>query len=67
MILAKSLSGEKVARQIISCISTEMGISFDLVIGAMHDRASIYQVAMKIAKVIIPIYSRCWLFSPHFR
>ena len=41
MLLAKSLSGEEVARQIISCISTEMGISSDLVIGAMHDRASV--------------------------
>ncbi len=52
MLLAKSMTGEEVARQIISCISTEMGISSDLVIGAMHDRASVNQVAMRTAKVI---------------
>ena len=43
MLLAKLMTGEEVARQIISCISTEMGISSDLVVGAMHDRASIKQ------------------------
>ena len=35
MLLTKSLTGEEVARQIISVISTEMGISSDLVVGAI--------------------------------
>ena len=52
MLLTKSLTGEEVARQIISVISTEMGISSDLVVGAMHDRASVNKVAMRTVKVI---------------
>ena len=52
MLLTKSLTGEEVARQIISVISTEMGISSDLVVGAMHDRASVNEVAMRTVKVI---------------
>ena len=41
MLLAKSMTGEEVARKIISCVSTEMGISFDLVVGAMTGHRSI--------------------------
>ena len=52
MLLTKSLTGDEVARQIISVISTEMGISSDLVVGAMHDRASVNEVAMRTVKVI---------------
>ena len=52
MLLTKSLTGEEVAWQIISVISTEMGISSDLVVGAMHDRASVNEVAMRTVKVI---------------
>ena len=52
MLLTKSLTGEEVARQIISVIFTEMGISSDLVVGAMHDRASVNKVAMRTVKVI---------------
>ncbi len=52
MLLAKSVTGEELARQIISVISTEMSISSDLVVGAMHDRASVNNVAMRTVKVI---------------
>ena len=52
MLLTKSLTGEEVARQIISVISTEMDVSSDLVVGAMHDRASVKEVAMRTVKVI---------------
>ena len=52
MLLTKSLTGEEVAQQIISVIFTEMGISSDLVVGAMHDRASVNEVAMRTMKVI---------------
>ena len=52
MLLAKSMTGEEVARQSIGVISTEMGISSNLVVGAMHDRASVNEVAMRTVKVI---------------
>ena len=49
MLLPQSMTG---ARQIISVISTEMGISADLVVGAMHDRALVNEIAMRTVKVI---------------
>ena len=52
MLLTKSLTGDEVARQIISAISTEMGVPSNLVVGAMHDRASVNEVAMRTVKVI---------------
>ena len=52
MLLTKSMTGEEVARQIVSTISTEMGISHELVVGAMHDRASVNEVAMRTVKVL---------------
>ena len=35
------MTGEEVTRQIIMVLSTELGISSNLLIGAMHDRASV--------------------------
>ena len=52
MLLTKSMTGEEVARQIVNAVSTEMGISSDLVVGAMHDRASVNAVAMRTMNVI---------------
>lgn len=46
------MTREEIARQIISDISIETGISSDLVVGAMHDRASVNEVAMRTVKVI---------------
>ena len=51
-LLSKSLTGEEVARLIVESISTEMGISSQLVIAAMHDRASINLVALRTTKVL---------------
>ena len=52
MLLAKSMTGEEVARQIIMVLSTELGISSNLLVGAMRDRASVNEVAMRTVKVI---------------
>ena len=35
MLLAKSLKGEEIARQLISTLSTDLGISSDLVVAAI--------------------------------
>ena len=45
------VTGEEVAKQIISVISAEMGVLSDLVVGAMYDRASVDKVAMGTVKV----------------
>lgn len=50
--LTKSMKGEEVARRIINTISTEMVVSSGFVVGAMHDRASVNEVAMRTVKVI---------------
>ena len=41
MLLAKSLTGEEVARQLIVSLTTELGIKSDLLIAAMCDSASV--------------------------
>jgi hypothetical protein len=52
MLLAKSMTGEEIARQIITVLSTELGISSTLLVGAMRDRASVNEVAMRTVRVI---------------
>lgn len=52
MLLAKSMTGEEVARQIITVLSTELGIASHLVVAAMRDRASVNDVAMQTVAVI---------------
>ena len=52
MLLAKSMSGEEIARQIITALSTELGIASHLVIVAMRDRASVNEVAMRTVTVL---------------
>ena len=62
MLLSKSVTGEELARQLITAISTELGIAFNLVVAAMHDRAAVNMVAMRTVNVL---YDRlmsvgCW-------
>lgn len=52
MLLQKSLTGEEVARQIVSTISTEFSISLSCVIAAARDRASVNDVAMCTISII---------------
>ena len=52
MLLEKSLSGEEVARQIITVLSTELGIPSNLLVAAMRDRASVNSVAMSTVSIV---------------
>lgn len=54
MLLAKSLTGVEVARQLITCLSTELGISSDLLVTAMRDRAAVNNVAISELHVLLP-------------
>lgn len=60
MLLAKSLKGEEVARQLIMCLSNQLGITSNQLVAAMRDRASVNNVAIQTS---LPIYSRCGVFS----
>ena len=52
MLLPKSLTGEEVARQLITSLSTELSIPQHLVVSAMCDRASVNDVAMRTISVL---------------
>ena len=52
MLLAKSLTGEEVARQLIISRTTELGIESDLLIAAVHDRASMNNVAIRTLSIL---------------
>ena len=41
LLLSKSITGEELARKIITAISIELGISSHLVVAAMHDRNTV--------------------------
>ena len=51
-LLAKSMTGEEVAQQIIVVLSTELGIPPQSIVAAMRDRASVNDVAMRTIKVV---------------
>jgi len=52
MLLAKLQSGEELARQLITAISTEISIPVDKVLAFMCDRASVNGVAMRTISVL---------------
>ena len=52
MLLAKALTGEELARQLITVISTELSVPPGLIVAAMRDRASVNSVAMRTIGVI---------------
>ena len=54
MLLACSMTGEELARQLIVCLSTELGINGDHLIATMRDRAAINNVAIQTLQIIYP-------------
>lgn len=51
-LLAKSMTGDELAQQIVVVLSTELGIAPHCIVAAMRDRASINDVAMRTIKVL---------------
>jgi hypothetical protein len=54
MLLAKSLTGEELARQLIVCLSTELGMTAKMIPASMGDRASVNTAAMSTVKIVFP-------------
>ena len=54
MLLAKSLIGEEVARELIVVLSTTLGIGTQRLLAAMRDRAAVNGAAMRTVKVLYP-------------
>ena len=53
-LLAKSLTGEEIARELISVLQVGYGIGVEALVGSMHNRASVNNVAMATVKVLYP-------------
>ena len=52
--IAKSMTGEEVARQLISALSTSYSIESQYILAAMRDGASVNGAAMRIVRVVYP-------------
>ena len=48
------ITGEEIARDLISALSVEYGITSERLLAAMRDRASVNVVAMRSIKVVFP-------------
>ena len=62
-LLAKSMMGEEAARELLTVLSTELGIAASHVIAAMRDRASVNNVAMRTVAVMYPSVMDIGCFS----
>ena len=62
-MLSKSLSGEEVARELISVLSVSYGVRSSNLLASMRDRASVNNVAMRTLKVVYPLTVDVGCFS----
>ena len=62
-ILAKSLTGEEVARELINVLSVNYGISSKRLLAAIKDRVSVNVVALKTLKIVYPYLINVGCFS----
>ena len=62
-LLAKSMTGEEAARELLTVLSTELGIAASHVIAAMRDRASVKNMAMRTVAVMYPSVMDIGCFS----
>ena len=53
-LLAKSLCGEEIAREVISILSVSYNVKSDQLLAAMRDRAASNNVAMRTIKIMYP-------------
>ena len=53
-LLAKSMTGEEIARELVNVLSVQYDISSDFLLSTMRDRASVNNVALRTLKVIYP-------------
>ena len=62
-MLAKSLTGEEVARELISVLSIKYSVKSELLLAAMRDWASVNNLAMQTVKVVYPLIVDIGCFS----
>ncbi|PFX19546.1 hypothetical protein AWC38_SpisGene16042 [Stylophora pistillata] len=54
LLVKKSMTGEELAQQLLSCLSTNLGINLALLLAATRDRASVNDVAVRTLKILYP-------------
>ena len=62
-LLAKSLTGEEVTRELLSVLSTEYGVVSTNLLAVMRDRASVNSVEVRTLKVLYPDFLDIGCFS----
>ena len=62
-MLAKSVSGEELARELISVLSVTYGIRSNMLLAAMRDGASVNSVAIRTLQVVYPLLIDVRCFS----
>ena len=65
LLVAKSMTGEELARELVLSLSTELGITGNILLASIQDRASVNNVAMQTLKIIYPnvIDIRCFSYT----
>ena len=48
------MNGEEVARELINVLSVNLGVQSHLLLGAMRDRGSVNNVAMRVVRIVYP-------------
>ena len=54
-ILVKTMTGEEIARELISILQVNYGINSNKLVACMHDRASANGAAMRTIKIVFPM------------
>lgn len=62
-IVAKSLTGEELARELIAVLSVQYSIGTQQLLAAMKDRASVNEVAIRTLKIVYPTLLSIGCFS----
>ena len=62
-LLAKSMTGEEIARELINSLSVQCSVGSNLVVAMMHDRAACNGVAVRTLKIVFPFMVDVGCFS----
>ena len=67
-LLAKTMCGDEIARELVTILSTELSIPPEKLLAAMRDRASSNRVAVRTLKVVYPhlLLRSFQCFEPYF-
>lgn len=62
-ILVKTMTGEEIARELISILQVNYDINSNKLVACMHDRASVNGAAMRTIKVVFPLVADIGCYS----